>query len=245
MRKYRKFAEGGTPALDELASGREKGSFDEDVYARAKRFLERGGKEEPVARPVPKAKPRPSAEPAAERPRSPSAPSASASSDIPGAGPYRAPASTGEMLGETERNVLNMLGAVSGLAGMAPAARAVRSAIKPRTELAIPETPVTFLGASGRRSMAAPEKLSGPRKALPGPKEKPSEGTKSLELSKESVNRAAAKRVMEAGPKKKPRIKDEEVTDLTIRDGGSSYARGGSVRGGGCERRGLRKCKVV
>ena len=27
--------------------------------------------------------------------------------------------------------------------------------------------------------------------------------------------------------------------------GGSCYAKGGSVKGGGCEQRGLRKCKVV
>lgn len=66
MRKYRKFSEGGTPALDELSSGREKGSFDEDTYARAKRFLERGGQDEaPKPRPKPKATaPAPKAAPA-------------------------------------------------------------------------------------------------------------------------------------------------------------------------------------
>lgn len=58
MPKYRKFADGGETtemsprpysALEELASGADKGSFDEDTYARARRFLERGGSEAPKA----------------------------------------------------------------------------------------------------------------------------------------------------------------------------------------------------
>lgn len=46
----RRFADGGeTPALDRLASGEDTGSFDTDVYARAKRFLASQGKSKPAA----------------------------------------------------------------------------------------------------------------------------------------------------------------------------------------------------
>jgi hypothetical protein len=51
-------------ALDELASGKEKGSFDEDVYERARKFVNRGGSS---AAPAAKAKPasKPTSKPAA------------------------------------------------------------------------------------------------------------------------------------------------------------------------------------
>lgn len=213
MRKYRKFADGGETtemspkpysALEELASGREKGSFDEDTYARARRFLERGGSEAPKAA----AKPRPKAAPAAPAP--------SGRAEIPGAGPYKAPASTGEMMGETERNVLNTLGAVSGLTGTIPLVRTARAAMKPKpsTALATSETPVTFLGASGRRSMGSPDRIGATPKSLPSPKAAEDTGTKAVELSKESVNRSAAKRAMEGQPRSK---EEKELLESTLR----------------------------
>lgn len=291
MRKYRKFADGGETtemspkqysALEELASGREKGSFDEDTYARARRFLERGGSEAPKAA----TKPKPKAAPAAP---TTSAPSGRA--EIPGAGPYKAPASTGEMMGETERNVLNTLGAVSGLTGTIPLVRTARAAMKPKpsTALATSETPVTFLGASGRRSMGSPDRIGATPKSLSGPKAAEDTGTKAVGLSKESVNRSAAKRAMEGQPRSKeekellestlrgrasrkdiqsrrPGPKKPEVSasdkadkaprgrssyrddaDVEFRRGGATkaYKSGGSVKGGGCEQRGLRKCRVM
>lgn len=285
MRKYRKFADGGETtemspkqysALEELASGREKGSFDEDTYARARRFLERGGSEAPKVAAKPK-------------PKAPAASAPSGRAEIPGAGPYKAPASTGEMMGETERNILNTLGAVSGLTGTIPLVRAARAATKPSTALATSETPVTFLGASGRRSMGSPDRIGATPKSLPSPKAAEDTGTKAVELSKESVNRSAAKRAMEGQPRSKeekellestlrgrasrkdiqsrrPGPKKPEVSasdkadkaprgrssyrddaDVEFRRGGATkaYKSGGSVKGGGCEQRGLRKCKVV
>lgn len=213
MRKYRKFADGGETtemspkpysALEELASGREKGSFDEDTYARARRFLERGGSEVPKAA----AKPKPKAAPAAPAP--------SGRAEIPGAGPYKAPASTGEMMGETERNVLNTLGAVSGLTGTIPLVRTARAAMKPKpsTALATSETPVTFLGASGRRSMGSPDRIGATPKSLSGPKAAEDTGTKAVGLSKESVNRSAAKRAMEGQPRSK---EEKELLESTLR----------------------------
>jgi hypothetical protein len=301
MRKYRKFNEGGASdledfedkampkrysALEELASGREKGSFDEDVYARAKRFVDRGGDE---AAPKAAAKPKPKV--AAPTSSSSATSASSGRAEIPGAGSYKAPASTGEMMGETERNVLNTLGAVSGLTGTIPLVRTARAAMKPKpnTALATSETPVTFLGASGRRSMGSPERIGTTPKALSGPKAAEDTGTKAVELSKESVNRSAAKRAMEGqqrskeekellestlrgragrkdiqsrrpGPKKpevsasdkadkapRGRSSYRDDSDVEFRRGGSTkaYAKGGSVRGGGCESRGKTKGRFV
>lgn len=223
MRKYRKFKEGGSSdledfedkampkrysALEELASGREKGSFDEDTYARARRFLERGGDEAPKAA----AKPKPKASAAPITATASTAPSGRA--EIPGAGSYKAPASTGEMMGETERNILNTLGAVSGLTGTVPLVRAARAATKPSTALTTSETPVTFLGASGRRSMGSPDRIGTTPKSLPAPKVAEETGTKAVELSKESVNRAASKRAMEGQSRSK---EEKELLESTLR----------------------------
>ena len=119
MRKYRKFSEGGTAALDELASGREKGSFDEDTYARAKKFLERGGSDAPKA--AAPAKPKPKASAPAPAPKA-------ASAEIPKGG-ETAPASTGEdTSGPSNMDRIFMgLGAGAGIAGAAKLARLSRA----------------------------------------------------------------------------------------------------------------------
>lgn len=76
--KKRKFAEGGATALDELASGRDKGTFDQDVYARAKRFVERGEEAptakttaKPAAKSAAKSAAKPAAKPAEKIPERP------------------------------------------------------------------------------------------------------------------------------------------------------------------------------
>lgn len=224
MRKYRKFNEGGSSdledfedkampkrysALEELASGREKGSFDEDVYARAKRFVDRGGDEAPKVAAKPK-------------PKAPAAPAPSGRADIPGAvldGSRNVGTDSFMKEGtkeEIKRNVLNTLGAVSGLTGTIPLVRAARAAMKPKpsTALATSETPVTFLGASGRRSMGSPERIGTTPKSLPAPKAAEETGTKAVELSKESVNRSAAKRAMEGQPRSK---EEKELLESTLR----------------------------
>jgi hypothetical protein len=57
------------------------------------------------------------------------------------------------------------------------------------------------------------------------------------------------KPVMQATPKKpspRARTRDEDTDyELRARGGRVGYAKGGSVKGSGCEQRGLRKCKVV
>lgn len=222
------------------------------------------------------------------------------SADIPGAGPYKAPASEGRMMGETERNVRNALNAVGGIGRLVGPARAAKAAPSAGGALAEAETPLIFLGKSGARNVTPAERIGTAPKALPGPRsaEAADTGTKAVGLSKESVNRAAAKSAMEGQPrskaekellestlrgragraqtqatraerkrksaealeeakpvlqasKKKPsprsRTRDEDA-DYELRAKGGriqGYAKGGSVRGGGCEQRGLRKCKVV
>lgn len=275
MRKYRKFAEGGTPALDELASGREKGSFDEDVYARAKRFLERGGKDEVAPRPVARARPI-SAEPVMGRPRGESVsspePTASVSSaDIPGAGPYRAPASTGEMMGETERNIRNILSATTpGLARGAargaefvatPIVKGVQAgrgdaAIAREIERAAGSAPASAARTTMPRTAESGRKFTG-KQEVEAAESTMRGATSRRKMREQRAERARGqaevmernKPVLQATPKKpspRSRTRDEEVDyELRAKGGRIGYAKGGSVRGGGCEQRGLRKCKVV
>lgn len=274
MRKYRKFAEGGTTALDELASGREKGSFDEDVYARAKRFLERGGKDE-APRPVAKAK-SVSAEPVVGRPRGESVsspePTASVSSaDIPGAGPYRAPASTGEMMGETERNIRNILSATTpGLARGAargaefvatPIVKGVQAgrgdaAIAREIERAAGSAPSSAARTTMPRTAESGRKFTGKQEV------EAAESTMRGATSRRKMREQRAERergkaelleankpVLQATPKKpspRSRTRDEEVDyELRAKGGRIGYAKGGSVRGGGCEQRGKTKGRFV
>lgn len=274
MRKYRKFAEGGTPVLDELASGREKGSFDEDVYARAKRFLERSGSEAP-SRPA-KARVPVSAEPVMGRPRGESVsspePTASVSSaGIPGAGPYRAPAATGEMMGETERNIRNILSATTpGLArGAARGAEFVATPIVKGVQAGRGDAAIAReIGRAAGNAPTSAARTTMPRTAESGRKFTGKQETEAAESAmRGATNRkqlrekrdARARRqaevleenkpILQATPKKpspRSRTRDEEVDyELRAKGGRVGYAKGGSVRGGGCESRGLRKCKVV
>ncbi len=156
----------------------------------------------------------------------PSVPSAaapvSARAEIPGAGPYTAPASTGRMPGETERNIRNALNAVAGVSGAVGAGAGLRGllgrgekgAASGSRALATSETPLTFLGRSGARNVTPPERIGMAPKALPGPKETVDTGTKAVGLSKESVNRAAAKKAAEGPQMSKS---EKELLESTMR----------------------------
>lgn len=244
-------------ALEELASGREKGSFDQDVYERAKRFVNKEV-----------AAPRVAAKPAPVRPavRMDAAPAG----QIPGAGPYTAPPSDGgRSMSDTERNILNTLGGVSGLSGLRMAARGAQAAKPTGRAMATTETPVTFLGSSSRRNVTPAERvgvnkmdrLEGPKSGTPvkggdSPKQLPpakaeanvtrrrigSEETPPAVAKGRAETMEANKPVLQAMPKKKsPRSRTrDEATDYELRAGGGriGYAKGGQVRGGGCEQRG-------
>lgn len=249
-------------ALDALASGEEKGSFDQDVYERAKRF---------VNKPTPK----PAAKAAA--PASAARVDSTPTGQIPGAGSYTAPPSDGSRsMSDTERNILNTLGGVSGLSGLRMAARGAQAAKPTGRALATTETPVTFLGASGRRNVTPAERvgvnkmdrLEGPKSGTPvkggdSPKQLPpakaeanvtrrrigSEETPPAVAKGRAEAMEANKPIMQAMPKKKSprsRTRDEDTNyELRARGGRVGYANGGQVRGGGCEMRGKTKGRFV
>jgi len=259
-------------ALDALASGEEKGSFDQDVYERAKRFVNQGpAASVRASKPVPK----PAAKAAA--PASAARVDSTPTGQIPGAGSYTAPPSDGSRsMSDTERNILNTLVGVSGLSGLRMAARGAQAAKPTGRALATTETPVTFLGASGRRNITPAkrvgvnkmDRLEGPKSGTPvkggdSPKQLPpakaeanvtrrrigSEETPPAVAKGRAEAMEANKPVLQAMPKKKSprsRTRDEDTDyELRARGGRVGYANGGSVKGSGCEQRGLRKCKVV
>jgi hypothetical protein len=259
-------------ALDALASGEEKGSFDQDVYERAKRFVNKE-----AAAPKAASKPAPKPATKAAAPASAARVDSTPTGQIPGAGSYTAPPSDGSRsMSDTERNILNTLGGVSGLSGLRMAARGAQAAKPTSRAVATSETPVTFLGASGRRSVSPAERvgankmdrLEGPKSGVPvkggdSPKQLPPAKAEAnvtrRRIGSETPSPAIAKGraeameankpIMQATPKKKSprsRTRDEDTDyELRARGGRVGYANGGQVRGGGCEMRGLRKCRVI
>jgi len=259
-------------ALDALASGEEKGSFDQDVYERAKRFVNQG----PAAS-VRASKPAPKPAAKAAAPASAARVDSTPTGQIPGAGSYTAPPSDGSRsMSDTERNILNTLVGVSGLSGLRMAARGAQAAKPTGRALATTETPVTFLGASGRRNVTPAERvgvnkmdrLEGPKSGTPvkggdSPKQLPpakaeanvtrrrigSEETPPAVAKGRAEAMEANKPVLQAMPKKKSprsRTRDEDTDyELRARGGRVGYAKGGQVRGGGCEMRGKTKGRFV
>lgn len=122
---------------------------------------------------------------------------------IPGAGPYSAPASAGEGMSETRRNIANIVSAL-------PAARAVSMAGKA----------AQTASAARTASKAAPMARREPELGLPA------QGRvfRSARPDAEAAKQAEYMR---------------RVEELGLKKGGTAkaYAKGGSVRGGGCETR--------
>jgi hypothetical protein len=224
----RKFAEGGTPALDELASGREKGSFDEDVYERARKFVNRGAQDEaPKPRPKPAAKPAPAPAPAP-------APKA-ASADIP-KGKEAAPASTGESTSgpsDVDR-VLMGLGVGAGAAGVGRGIMSAYGKLSKARKAAAEAAEV-----AKRPHPVSPAKMTedftaGLSRAAQKAKEKPA-----VEAARKTTSKP-----QKASPRASSRYKEDEA-GVEFKRGGKAYASGGSVRGGGCEMRGKTRGKFV
>ena len=155
-------------------------------------------------------------------------------------GPSKAPASTGEGgMSDTTRNVLNTLGALGAGAGAGLGARAL-------------------VRHQAAKRAAEAERLASrvePRMRRSG--EGIDEAMKQARGEMAREPRLEPARAMSAAEKKAPavqgdktratprsRTRDEE--DVEFRKGGKvkTYAKGGSVKGSGCERRGLRPCKV-
>lgn len=155
------------------------GRFDADTYARARAWIAAGSPEQkddaPKAssKPTKKASPAPKPAPAAKATPAPSpAPSSSAKAEIPKDTSVKAPAKNtrdrGRGMTDLERNVLNTVGAVSGLRGFKPvlaAGKKAVDAVKGSRAIAKSETPVTFLGASGRKNITPKEAIGGSDRA--------------------------------------------------------------------------------
>lgn len=160
--------------------------------------------------------------------------------EIPTSGAAKAPASTGEGgMSDTTRNVLNTLGALGAGAGAGLGARALvrREAAKRAAEA---ERLASRVDPRMRRSGEGID-----------------EAMKQARVEMAREPRLEPARAMSAAEKKAPavqgdkaratprsRTRDEE--DGEFKKGGKvkAYAKGGSVKGSGCEQRGLRKCKV-
>lgn len=263
MRKYRKFNEGGSSdledfedkampkrvsALDDLASGADKGSFDEDVYARAKRFRESGG-QEAAPKPKPKTVPPAGTSGGAYRGQRTEMPARAASAEIP-KGSASAPASTGEDTSGPSNldRILMGVGAGAGVAGaaklaqMSRAKRAAETSKAAASKFASPQTAKQVTTDTGRRFTPKAE-MEAAESTMRG-----AVGRKDIQAKRAATAKGRAetmeanKPVLQATPKKaspRSRTEDRDVDyELRAKGGRVGYAKGGAVRGGGCETRG-------
>lgn len=267
MRKYRKFSEGGDAnygederpaatgmsAAAELMPEKSKGfkeAFRDARSAGDKSFTWQGKKyTTEMAGAKPKA--------AAPAPAPAPAPKA-ASAEIPKGG-ETAPASTGEdTSGPSNMDRIFMgLGAGAGIAGAAKLARlsraekATKAAKEAASKFSAPQAAKQVTTETGRRfsPKAEMEAAESTMRGAVGRKQlqaKRAEAGKTAKARAETME--ANKPVMQATPKKaspRARTRDEDVDyELRARGGRIGYAKGGSVKGGGCEQRGVKKCKV-
>ena len=192
------------------------------------------------------------------KPKAESAPKAEAKAaakpagraEIPGAGPYKAPASIGEGMSETRRNIANIASALPaaravGMAGKAAqAASAGRAAAKaaPRVEPRVGRPVTTKLddaaAAFSRPQARQASKDTGyTREAMPAKTApKPTAAPKPRD---EILKRQAAMREGRKSQEDYARDVMERGAEMGMKRGGmaKAYAKGGSVKGGGCETR--------
>lgn len=254
--KKRKFAEGGSSALEDLAEGKDSGWFSSDVYKRALAFRKKAESGEDEAKDVtttksvrkePAAPPTPSAMPAGRamagrkatdeytapvRTSTPRPAPSEAPGEIPRprASDARAPAESdpeGRMgMDDTERNVRNIATALTPF-GAGAANRAIGSSL----------TTSGILGAQAGRQDAAVAQAAArgaaSRAAIRAKRaERQAAEAKAMEEGK-PILQARPKR---ASPRSRTRDEDVEYTGL---------AKGGSVRGGGCEQRGKTRGRML
>jgi hypothetical protein len=288
MRKYRKFNEGGSSdledfedkampkrvsALDDLASGADKGSFDEDVYARAKRFRESAGQE---AAPKPKAKTvPPSGTPGgAYRGQRSEMPTRAASAEIPktaasqgrravipGGGQETeveepTPASrVREGMSDTVKKALAVSGAGAlgtfGLGVGYKAYKASDAAKRAQIAKAIREgaenAPVTG-GSTAARTTSETGRRFGPKAEMEAAEStmRGAVGRKDIQAkraAKERAESAERKSSGRTGSTGAPRSRNTVGRDEEMTS--RNFSSGGKVRGGGCEMRGKTKGRMV
>lgn len=230
--KKRKFGDGG--ALEDLAEGSSKGRFDEDVYKRARAFLERGGKQEEAAeekRTVRSVRPKVTDTGDETARMAKRAPAPIGPAEIPVDPGVRAPAKEGRIPGEFERNVSNTMNALTplgvgaamrGAKGLGEAAskgwQAGRAEVQAAKELA----ESTARGAASRAAIQAKRAERAKQAA---------EARKTAEAMEEAKPVLKA-RPGKAKPTEKTRYRDEEnVPEFEFKKGGCTkkYAEGGDV----------------
>lgn len=257
--RHRKFSDGG-----EVPEG---GRFDSDTYKRARAWMAAGSPEsksedKPAAKTA--AKPATKASTSASysnEGKNSAAPKSVDRAEIPKDTGYPAPKASerdrGRPTSDFERNVLNTVGAVSGLRGLKPVLMGAKKAFEAGSAsraLAKSETPVTYLGASGRKNVTPKEAIGNTDKPrLKGPtsgdRVTQSPGPKSLPPAKASADApklSAPKPKMEAPTPKKPAVKvrkpikasPRERTKFDKYDEGTEFKKGGMVRGSGCATKG-------
>ena len=250
--KKRKFAEGG--ALEDLAEGKAKGRFDEDVYKRARAAMEKGGQQEEVAeeaRTVRSVRPKgmdtgdETARMAKRMPTAPVAPAGRA--EIPVDPTLRGPAPEGRIPGELERNLRNTLAAATpgigrGVAavGTPLAASAAKGYQAGRPAAALAKS-TPRVGDEGLEALARSmvKERPTPRVAAPAGRFTPKQEMEAAESTlRGSVGRKA---VQESRAKRLGRDRLKQ----SIEDAQKGYAKGGSVRGDGCAQRGKTKGRFV
>lgn len=264
MPKYRKFNEGGSSgledfedkampkrysALEELASGQEKGSFDEDTYARARRFLERGEQPAAAAKPAARRTVPPAGTPGGayrgQRSDMVSAPAG----EIPKASAVSSPASTGEDTSGPSNldRILMGVGAGAGVAGAAKLAQMRRAKQAAETAKAAASK---FAQPQARQATSETGRRFGPKAEMEAAEStmRGAVGRKDIQAKRAAAAKGRAetmeanKPVMQATPKKaspRARTRDEDTDyELRAKGGRIGYALGGKVRGGGCEMRG-------
>jgi hypothetical protein len=222
--KGKGYARGGgieSKALDALASGEEKGSFDEDVYERARKFVNRGGQDE-----APKPRPNPAAK-AAPAPSPTPAPKAS-SADIP-KGSESAPASTGKSTSgpsDVDR-VLMGLGVGAGAAGVGRGIMSAYGKLSKARKAAAEAAEVAKRPRPVSPAKMTEDFTAGLSRATQKAKEEPA-----VEAARKATTKS-----QKASPRASSRYKEDEA--------GVEFKRGGSVRGGGCEQRGKTRGRFV
>ena len=252
--KKRKFAEGGS-ALEDLAEGKDSGRFSSDVYKRALAFRKKAESGEDEAKDVtttksvrkePAAPSTPSAMPAGRamvgrkatdeytapvRASTPAPAPSEAPGEIPRprASDARAPAESdpeGRMgMSDTERNLRNTATALAGYGGGSGIVnRGIRSSM----------TTSGILGAqAGRQNAAVAQAAARGAASRAG-----------VQARRAQRQAAEAKAMEEAKPILKARPKKASPRSRTRDEEGIEFAKGGKIRGGGCEQRGKTRGKM-
>ncbi len=155
---------------------------------------------------------------------------------IPGAGAYKAPASTGqEAYSETGRNVMNTLSALGAGGSGALLGAGIRAANYPARMAAKEAAEVAAAAKRGAASRAAIQAKRAETKRKAGV-------AKAMEEAKPILQARPGK----APVKAKARYNQDEA-GVEFKHGGKThaYAKGGSVRGDGCAQRGKTKGRMV